>query len=76
MTPSERLEKARAKNRLKSAKRRARKRAEKRHIFKPEISKTCPAYRRRLPPVPEMVRKSELRAFLAEAVRNTEGAIT
>ncbi len=72
MTPAERLEKSRAKNRLKSAKRRAKKRAMKeRHTFKPEISKTCPAYRRRLPPVPEMVLKSELRAFLAEAVRNT-----
>lgn len=35
------------------------------------ISKTHPTYRRRLPPVPDMIEKSELRAFLAQAVRNT-----
>lgn len=38
------------------------------------ISKTHPTYRRRLPAVPEIITKADMRAFLAQAVRNTAEA--
>jgi hypothetical protein len=38
------------------------------------LSKTDPAYRRRLPPVPYMDLPSERRNFLRQAVLNTPGA--
>lgn len=38
------------------------------------ISKTDPAYRRRMPPVPHMDLPSDRRNFLRQAVLNTPGA--
>jgi len=58
----------RIRERAKKARKRARKKAEK--LAALTFSKTSPAYRRQLPPMPEMG-KSELRAMLAAAVRST-----
>lgn len=51
--------------------RRREKRQDKRQRFKLEISKTSAGYRRQLPKLPSDMRKSELRAMLADAVQNT-----
>lgn len=58
----------RERDRLKKARKRAKARAEK--LAALTFSKTSPAYRRQLPPMPPMS-KSELRALLTAAVRNT-----
>lgn len=66
-------QRALARKKAKAEKRKAQRMGERQSI-PPQISKTCPSYRRRLAPLREMVSKSDLREFLAEAVRNTEGA--
>lgn len=65
----------RERNRIKCARRREKIRDER--LQQPAIkglSKTDPTYRRRLPPGPVLISKSEMRAFLTQAVRNTQGA--
>lgn len=59
----------RIRERVKKARKRAKERAAKIVLGR---SKTDPAYRRQLPALPEMT-KSELRAMIAQAVRNTAG---
>lgn len=67
--PSEAAKEARrVRDRAKKARKRAKAKAAK--LAALAFSKTSPAYRRQLPPMPEMS-KSELRAILAAAVRNT-----
>lgn len=58
----------RERDRLKKQRKRAKRKVEK--LSSMTFSKTSPAYRRQLPPIPEMT-KAELRAYLAVAVRNT-----
>jgi hypothetical protein len=61
----------------KNAKKRAARAAERVATASPlplGISKTDPAYRRRMPPVPHMDLPSERRNFLRDAVLNTAGA--
>ncbi len=58
----------RARERIKKARKRAKSRSAKLGALM--FSKTSPAYRRQLPALPEMT-KSELRAMIAQAVRNT-----
>lgn len=73
-TPEEQAmyaERARARNRLKMARRKAKKLAARAAAAAPGLSKTHPTYRRRLPALPGLTLKSEQRAFLAQAVRNT-----
>jgi len=76
-TPEQRAifaERLRARNQAKNAGKRAKRRAERQAALESVplgLSKTDPTYRRRLPPVPEMETRAELRAFLAQAVRNT-----
>lgn len=74
-TPEQRAiyaERARERNRMKCRRRKAKRRAEQlAGTNAPGMSKTHPVYRRRLPPIPDMLMKSELRAFLAQAMRNT-----
>jgi len=68
-------ERRRERNRIKCARRREKRRAK--ALDSPAlagISKTDPTYRRRLPPGPLLISKSEMRAFLTQAVRNTQGA--
>ncbi len=79
-TPEQRAifaERAAARREAKNARKREKRRAERSGalaLAPAGMSKTHPTYRRRLPAVPDMVMKSELRAFLAQAVRNTAGA--
>ena len=58
----------RIRDRAKKARKRAKAKAAK--LAALTFSKTSPAYRRQLPPMPPMS-KSELRALLTAAVRNT-----
>jgi hypothetical protein len=64
-------ERARERERLKTKRRTAKRKAKRLATVSLEPSKTHPAYRRKLPPLPQMVLKSELRAFLVLAVKNT-----
>lgn len=61
----------RIRDRAKKARKRAKNRADKLAVL--TFSKTSPAYRRQLPQLPEMT-KPELRAMIAQAVRNTTRA--
>lgn len=72
-------ERRRIRNKLKHQKRRAKQKAAalvagNAPALPIGISKTHPTYRRRLPAVPEIITKADMRAFLAQAVRNTAGA--
>jgi hypothetical protein len=72
-------ERRRLRNKLKHQKRRAKAKAAALaagaiSALRPGMSKTDPTYRRRLPSVPEMLTKADMRAFLTQAVRNTQGA--
>jgi PHP family Zn ribbon phosphoesterase len=67
---AEAAEKRRARDRVKKAKKVVRRRLERLALLKPGTSKTDPAYRRKLPALPEMS-KNELRAMIAQAVRHT-----
>ena len=65
----------RERDRLKKQRRRARRKEEKRQILaSTNFSKTSPAYRNLLPSLPEMT-KAELRAMIAQAVRNTQAMV-
>jgi hypothetical protein len=57
----------------KNAKRRKKPATEARFVFLPGTSKTSPIYRNQFPKLPEMSR-AQLRAMLADAVRNTAEA--
>lgn len=65
-------ERAMARDRAKKARRRAKRRADR--LAKASVNKTCPVYRRSLPPIPEMHSKEAMRAFITQAVLNTPGA--
>lgn len=79
-TPDQRAlfaERLRARNANKNAKKRQKRReanSASRTSLPPGMSKTAPTYRRRLPAVPEMLTKADMRAFLTQAVLNTQGA--
>lgn len=62
-------ENRRERDRIKKQRRRARLKAQKLQVL--TFSKTSPQYRRLLGPAPEMT-KSELRAVITAAVRNTQ----